>query len=257
MSTLQKLLSLFLLLVVISCSEQVKEVTVNAEPIQTVDTLPFVQSTKKFVDYTDSINCTDQHGRKQGAWLYENHSLGWEVKVHYQNDTLHGVWSKTSQGFLDSGRFVNGKLSGFLRDYYPKKHEGAYSQMMGLKLVENDTIVWLMYPASDFGREYIRKGIHVSSDSVTINAPYENGQVAYQGVFINYEAVGNHYSYYPNGELFQTVNYGFRKSKNDTSETHFIKNDTVQYVLKVHGFSNPAVRFSIRYLKDENIKSFD
>ena len=251
MLNLQKLFSLFLLLLVVSCSEQAIEVTDNVETIQSIDTFPLVMVTEKVIDYTDSINCTDQYNRKQGTWIYKDKSLRWEVKVHYINDTLEGVWSKTSGNFLDSGRFVNGKLSGFLKDYYPKKHEGAYSQMMGLRLIENDTIVWLMHPAADFGREQIIKGINLSRDSVTIIAPYENGQIAYHGTFIDYEAVGIHHSYYPSGELCKTRNYGYRK---DTSEVHIIGSDTVQYVLKAHGFSNPAVRFSIRYLKDDYVK---
>jgi antitoxin component YwqK of YwqJK toxin-antitoxin module len=207
MSILQKLLSLFLLLVVVSCSEQAKEVTVNAEPIQTVDTLLIAHSTKKFVDYTDSINCIDQHGRKQGTWIYEDPTVAWEVKVQYVNDTLHGMWTKYSRSFSDTGHFVNGLQQGPRSHYYDRKLKNTYSQVAYLSMMKDDTVIWYMYPASDFGKIIPIKGLGVYQDSVRVTAPYKNGNVAYDGLFIKYEAIGIHNSYYPNGKQYQSIDY--------------------------------------------------
>lgn len=207
MGVLQKKLYFFLILIFTSCSEQANELVINTEQVQGIDTLSSIVRFDNIVDYTDSINCTDQHDKKQGTWIYEDPTVAWEVKVQYVNDTLHGMWTKYSKSFNDTGYFFNGKQQGLKRSYYDHKRENSCSQVILLSMMIDDSVAWQMHPAADFGRFMPRKGLRVYQDSVRVIAPYINGNIAYDGLFVKYEAVGIHNSFYLNGKQYQSIDY--------------------------------------------------
>jgi hypothetical protein len=64
-----------------------------------------------------------------------------------------------------------------------------------------------VHPASDFGREHLDKGIKTSSDSTLIEAPYENGEIGYFGLFIDYQPKGEHRISRSDGSIKFIINY--------------------------------------------------
>ena len=78
---------------------------------------------------------------------------------------------------------------------------------MYLVLLKDNKPIWLVHPASDFGKEYPEKGISTGLGSVLIRAPYESGIIGYYGLFEDYNAIGEHRIYLPTGILKFSINY--------------------------------------------------
>lgn len=224
------------------------------ERLQLKDTLVLLGS--EIIDYSDSINCTDQFKRKQGTWIYEDPTVAWKVKVQYINDTLHGLWSKESRGFLDSGRFFNGVKQGFQRHYYDRISSNGFNPVATLALMRNDSIIWSMYPAADFGRKHIRKGVAVSDGRIGVSAPYKNGVIAYEGTFINFKAVGVHNSFDKNGKQFISIDYDNHIITEYDSLKITKTKSPYAFELKANKIMNSSSNIFSKYLDNSKVKKF-
>jgi antitoxin component YwqK of YwqJK toxin-antitoxin module len=165
------------------------------------------------------INYTDENGLKQGRW----EEIGWKNRVvgmqTYVNDTLHGPWLST-HGITTSGFYENGKKQGYERQYY---HNDADSNTLAVGYYVDDIGLWFSHPTADHGLLKPVKGMNVQVDSVYVKAPFHDGSLWYEGLFLRDEAIGIHKVYYPNGELQGLVDYG---------EASFVEYDSLGNLLR-------------------------
>lgn len=156
---------------------------------------------------TDSILTNDSFTAKlkNGKYTYP-YIKNQILTVRFKNDTLDGKFT-ISGGYKTEGNFTNGHFDGLYLISYPKHYEGTFSDVLSMEYYANDTLIWLMHPAADFGRIIPDKGIQTKSGIVTIEALYPNGDSAYFGTFNNHLATGIHLSYKPGNILVSRADY--------------------------------------------------
>ena len=177
-----------------------------------VTTIDSTSGLKVKIDYSDSINYTDSNGWKQGKWIIR----GWKDKIveikTYKNDTLHGLSQKLN-GTPHDGNYAMGKREGYQYAYYENP-----TRLLSISYYENDSIIWIGFPAANEDFLTPIKHFHSTKDSIFISAPYENGKTWYEGFFclkpsklnngrIMTYCYGLHKMYYRNGKTKGVVDY--------------------------------------------------
>jgi len=147
-------------------------------------------------------SCAEEKGNTKNETPSNNDSIKTFINVNEpqfnvsETDTLMNIKVQSKDSNIQ-----------FFTRYYSELYENSYSRMMYLIMIQNGSPVWLVHPASDYGKKFPHKGIDTKSGTVHVNAPYESGILAYSGVFENNIAVGVHKSYTPNGKLKYSANY--------------------------------------------------
>lgn len=151
----------------------------------------------------ERLNYTDTNNLKQGKWI----ETGYKDKVisikHYKDNILNGYFFEL-KGMQRDGYFINGKRNGFFRTYYDNIED---EKVMLLTLYKNDSILWHVHPAADEDYLIPIKGIRVFKDSIYVSAPYTNGKIWYEGLFIKSKYKGIHKIHSKNGNLKATVDH--------------------------------------------------
>lgn len=175
------------------------------------------------IDYSDSINYTDNQGLRQGVW----EERGWKNKlisrVFYIDDIENGPYI-ISDGYYKVGNYNQGKKHGVERWTYTLE---VPDNDLVVLMFDNDSILWQAHPAADAGQLIPTKGIRLFNDSVLVNIPFSNGVIWYKGLYINKQPKGIHKIFYPNGELQGWVNYELLQAESFDSLGNFVRQDTV------------------------------
>lgn len=201
---------IFLFIFIFGCNENDEKLN---EETQTDTVVPGPSEARHEPDTikstdTDSVkkisNITDKHGFKQGTWIKKN----WKGVIisieNYTNDTLNGYWYSWN-GMQREGRYKNGKREGYFRTYYGDMKD---EKVMSVEFYLNDTLEWIGFPAADEKHIIPNKGFGIRDDSTYVKAPYLNGNIWYEGLFIKYGTpVGIHKVFRRNGKLKAIVNY--------------------------------------------------
>ncbi len=192
------------------------------------------------IDYSDSINYTDENGLRQGKWIDM-----WEGKVAgiktYINDTLNGC---------------------FFRGVIEEKN---YSMLSYFNMGE---CIWSAF-GYDHQLLFPTKGFTLSKDTVLIQAPYYNGQLWYEGKFIKignkrkyhcsvlHNGVGIHKVYYENGNLRAEINYDniTLKLYPNEANSNYKEYTFKEYVYSKEAFKGSSLGESILYVSDEDWNS--
>lgn len=176
------------------------------------DTDSVYNRNRTIINLEDSINYTDKSGLKQGKWITRG-LKGEVVEIKsYKNDTLHGLYQKLDGTPFDEN-YVMGKKEGYKYVYYKNRN-----RLMSVSYFENDSSIWIGFPAANEDFLIPIKHFHSNRDSVFIRAPYENGKTWYEGYFcLNPSKMNNgrimtycyglHKIYFRNGKLKGVVDY--------------------------------------------------
>lgn len=131
---------------------------------------------------------------------------------NYHFEKLNGYWYE-DEGIQKDGQYLDGKREGVFRDYYGDK---THENVMLMSYYKNDSVLWYAHPASD-QKYYVPsvrgKGFKCVVDSVYIKAPYMNGVIWYEGLFIQNEPKGVHKVRDKCGQLKSVLNYESNKVK--------------------------------------------
>ena len=183
-----------------------------------------IDSSKIIAEEIPDTNYTDKNGLKQGKWITYNKGRLCDIKT-YKNDTLNGYFKENPSGgciyeqtYFTEGNYLNGKLDGYIKTFNERSKEPKF-----LDYYENGERVWLMFPSADIEimSDKLIKGIIISEnfDRVYVKAPYNNGNIWYEGEFITpHLKIGVHKIYFPSGKLKFEIDYDNHTSKEFTEE---------------------------------------
>jgi len=150
------------------------------------------------------LNYTDENGLKQGKW----EEIGWKDRVvgfqFYLNDTLHGPWESTHGITTVCGDYEYGIKVGYEKYYF---NEVTDSNNVSLLYYENGEPIWGVHPKSEQGLLILSPKSSIYRDSVYMKAPFSDGALWYEGLFVHDKPQGTHKVYYPNGALHGWVDY--------------------------------------------------
>jgi antitoxin component YwqK of YwqJK toxin-antitoxin module len=162
-------------------------------------------------DTTQNIN--KLNGLKQGEIIVRSQNNKIISILNYLNDTLNGYYFNW-EGMQEDGFYNKGKKDGYFRTYYGEKEDES---VLLLSYYKNNELIWQAHPASD--EKYIMnpKGFKSPYDSMYIKAPRINGNIWYEGLFINDKETGKHIIYKKEGDIYAIADY-------ETSRVYFPEN---------------------------------
>jgi len=140
---------------------------------------------------------------KQGEIITRNQDNSIVAIKNYANDTLDGYYF-SYEGMQKDGFYRKGKKDGYFRTYYDDKKD---EKVMLIAHYKHDTLMWYAHPASDEQYIYNPKGFDSPFDSIYIKVPFVNGEIWYEGLFINNKEVGLHTIYKKAGGIYAIADY--------------------------------------------------
>ncbi len=149
---------------------------------------------------SQELNYTDESGFKQGKHV-ETNSAGTVIKVkNFRNDTLNGYYFNWS-GIKEEGNMSNGKRNGLFFQYYDR------NQIMYILNYEMDSLIFVAPYSANQTVVVPHKPIKVYSDSLYLQVNHPEGNIWYDGLFIDGKAVSVHNVFFKSGILRGIINY--------------------------------------------------
>ena len=184
--------------------EEVGDLVKQIDTVFVFDTVFIENSTVIFPTVNINRNWKDSLNLKQGTWItYYEKGLVKKIE-NYINDTLNGLEISYPHG--DSRTrietsYLKGKRHGYVKEYSLK----GSSRPKWMSFYQEGVRLWMLFPSSDIdytlSEGFFIKGFQIFSDSVNIIAPYDNGNIWYEGTFVRNRRVGLHKIYYQNNKV--------------------------------------------------------
>ena len=151
---------------------------------------------------SQELNYSDESGFKQGKHVEKN-SAGTVIRIeNFRNDTLNGYYFNWS-GIKEEGNMKNGKRNGLFFQYYDR------NQIMYILNYEMDSLIFFAPYSANQTVVVPHKPIIVNSDSLYLKLNHPDGNIWYDGLFMDGEPVGVHNIFYKSGNLRGIINYEF------------------------------------------------
>ena len=171
------------------------------------------------IDYSDSLNCFDSNGWKQGRHITKNK---WDITLEdatYVNDTIVGYFSYWD-GMRKDGFYENGKKNGNWNWY-------SDGTILLITHYENDSIIWHAPYIANKEAVIPHKDFSPVANKFYMKAPHPNGNLWYEGLYVNKKPVGIHKVYFENGKQKGLIDYSKLFFEEYDTDGKIITRDTI------------------------------